>query len=59
MNQEKLLKKSTSNNNLTLANISHRDRDRIRTQLTPAQIYKIIVSKYSILFSLGVFFIQD
>ena len=45
-NQEKLLKNKenviSNTNSMTL-----RDRDRIKTQLTPAQIYKIIVSKYN------------
>jgi hypothetical protein len=54
-NQETLLKNAPLTNSLSLNNLNNKenfnsmtikDRDRIRTQLTPAQIFKIIVSKY-------------
>ena len=40
LKQEKLLKA----NSVNAANVSNRERDKLRVQLTPAQIYKVIVS---------------
>jgi hypothetical protein len=56
-NQEKSLKSSSSNiNNTTLASISKREREKLKVQLTPAQIYKIIVSKWYFLLFITDFF---
>lgn len=48
LNKQKMLKdlKNTNNKENLITTLSIRDRDKISTQLTPAQIYNIIVSKY-------------
>ena len=44
--KEKLLKNSVSN---TTVSLSNKDKEKVSVHLTPAQIYKIIVSKWSLI----------
>ena len=44
-NQEKLLKNATNSQSPNAIALM-RDKEKVSLQLTPAQIYKIIVSKY-------------